>query len=77
MARTYRISLWDTRHESEENALGHTIGREEPFDWLRVPDTYAFTPRHWDNDKDIDVKIRRDDDLAFANEQIRDALADF
>ena len=77
MARTYRISLWDTRHESKENALGHTIGREEPFDWLPVPDTYAFTPRHWDNDMGFDVKIRRDDDLAFANEQIRDALADF
>ena len=76
MARTYRISLWNTRHESKENGLGHTIGREEPFDWLPVPDTWAFTPRHWDNDMHIDVKLRHADDLAYAEDEIRHALAD-
>ena len=78
MARTYRISLWDSRLDDVENELGHTLRSEMPPYWsVSVADTWAFTPRHWDNDMHIDVKLRHDDDLAHAEDEIRHALADF
>ena len=77
MARTYRTSLWDCRLDDVENELGHTLRSEMPPYWsVSVPDTWAFTPRHWDNDMHIDVKLRHADDLAYAEDEIRHALAE-
>jgi len=62
MARTYRISLWDCRTDSDTR-------------YVMVPDNLAFNYRR--DGMDIDVKLRHDDDLAHAEDEIRHALADF
>lgn len=61
MTRTLRIALWDCRTDSDTR-------------YVVVPDNLAFNYRR--DGMDYDAKLRYDDDLAYANEQIRHALAD-
>ena len=73
MSRTYRRCIWDCRTEWERNENGHLINKSEPPNYrVRVPDKWAFT--HNREDAPYEAKLRHDDDLAYAEEQIRHAL---
>ena len=62
MARTYRISLWDSRHDSRNR-------------YVVVPEYIAFPSFRRELLAD-EAYLRYGDDLAHAEDEIRHALAD-